>query len=547
MRIKTTSATLKVRMTLLVAMLVLAASGMVAVAALYIVERQMTKVIGDQQFSILSGAAAYIDSDLSAKKALLRLLSEQLPPEVAHTPSAMQGFLEAHATLRDEFANIAVFDSSGALIANLNDRRAIGSFNVATRKYFRDTVNAHEGLISEPFKSKLSGKPVVLVTQPVFDPAGRLLYVLSGGIDLEKPRFFGQFEALKPGTSGYLFMLAADGAVIHHPDQRRLLRRVTEEAGGAVPSTLAALNGFEGWTRGLTKSKVEALITYKRLRTTSWIVGAVFPVDEALAALIEMRKGALFASAAVAALAGLLGWMVILRLLRPLEMLQRHVNDITAGSADISVFAVQREDEFGYLSRAFHTLSQQRAVAEANLLTLVRTDPLTGIGNRRLVDEVLGAAIARAARSGRMLALAYLDIDRFKAINDTHGHGVGDQVLIEFAQRLVAAVRSTDTVARLAGDEFVVIFENLASEAEASVLGQKILDAMRVPFMSANAALTITASVGIALDALGGMTPEVLLGRADEALYIAKSGGRNGYAVRRILAPLAGIGAGAAA
>lgn len=534
MRVKTTSATLKFRMTLLVAMLVLAASGLVAVVSLLIVERQMTKVIGDQQFAILSGAAAYIDSDLRAKKSLLRLLSEQLSPEVAGTPAAMQDFLEAHATLRDEFSNVVVFDTQGALVANLNDRRAIGSLNVAARKYYVDTVNAREGLISEPFKSKLSGKPVVLVTQPVFDKAGRLLYVLSGGIDLEKPRFFGQFEALKPGIKGYLFMLAADGTIIHHPEQRRLLRRVTEEPGGAVPSTLAALNGFEGWTRGLTKSKIEALITYKRLRATNWVVGAVYPVDEALAALIEMRKGALLASGLVAALAGLLGWMVILRLLRPLEMLQRHVNNITAGSADISVFAVQRKDEFGHLSRAFHVLSQQRAAAETNLLALVRTDPLTGIGNRRLFEEALGAAIARAARSGRMLALAYLDIDRFKAINDTRGHGAGDQVLIEFARRLAAAVRSTDTVARLAGDEFVVIFENLASEAETAALGQKILDAMRMPFLGAADALTVTTSVGIALDAGSGATPVVLLSNADEALYLAKSAGRDGCAVKLV-------------
>lgn len=525
------------RLTLLVAVLVLLAAGLVAVVSLVVVERRMIKVIGDQQYAMLSSTAAAIDADLTAKRALLHLLAEQRATEAPRDQAPIQSFLEAHSTLRDEFFNVVAFNPVGTLIASLNDRRAIGTINIAAREYFRATVDAHEGIISRPFKSALSGKAVVLVTQPMFDASGKLLAILAGAIDLDKPRQFGQFIALKPGTSGYLFMLAGDGTILHHPDQRRLLRRVTDDAGGAAPSTLAALKGFEGWTRGLIEPGVDALITTKRLRTVDWVIASVYPVDEALAPLIAMRKDALLASAAVAALAGLLGSLMILRFLRPLRALQRHIANITAGSANISVFDVQRKDEFGQLSRAFFALSQQRAVAEANLLALARTDALTGIGNRRLFEEALGAAIARAARSQQTLALAYLDIDYFKTINDTFGHGVGDLVLTELAQRLVGAVRAVDTVARLAGDEFVVIFEHSANAGEGAALGQKLVDATRPRFLCGQQALDVTISVGIALGAAGGADASAFLDSADAALYAAKSAGRNGYALRRVEAP----------
>ncbi len=528
--------TLKFRITVVVVFLVMLAAGLVAYVSLQLAERQMRAVMGDQQFALLSSAAAYIDGDLVAKKSLLMTLREQIAHEKYRSPASIQGFLEAHSTLRDEFFNVVALDATGKLIANLNDRRVIGTVNFSQRDYFTDTVKSREGLISRPFKSALSGKPVVVVTEPVFDAAGKLIYILGGAIDLQRPRFFGQLESLKSGKSGYLFMLTTDGTVIHHPDKERVLLKVTAEAGGAVASTLAAMNGFEGWVEGKTKRGVAALITYKRLRKTEWIIGAVYPVNEAFAPLIEMRKNALIASAAVAIAAGLVGWLAIIRLLRPLGALRKHVARISDGSANIGVFDVKRKDEFGELSRAFFLLSQQNRTAEDNLVRLVRTDPLTGIHNRRMFEEVFHAAIARADRNQRYLALAYLDIDRFKHINDTYGHGVGDQVLVEFARRLRVAVRTTDTVARLAGDEFVVIFENLTGDSEAGRLANKILASIRPNFIVGDLALTVTTSIGIAINPNGSANVDQFMEESDQALYEAKSAGRNQYAVHRVVA-----------
>jgi len=143
-----------------------------------------------------------------------------------------------------------------------------------------------------------------------------------------------------------------------------------------------------------------------------------------------------------------------------------------------------------------------------------------------------------------VLGVAYLDIDHFKTINDTWGHGVGDEVLKEFAQRLVAGVRATDTPARLAGDEFVILLEDVKGADEAERIGAKIVAAMARPFATSSGDLAVTASVGIALvRATSGPLPtqDQVLGWADGALYEAKHGGRN-----RVVVRMAEAGGGAA-
>jgi diguanylate cyclase (GGDEF)-like protein/PAS domain S-box-containing protein len=169
---------------------------------------------------------------------------------------------------------------------------------------------------------------------------------------------------------------------------------------------------------------------------------------------------------------------------------------------------------------------------ERQLSLLARSDTLTGLPNRYQFNEVLPLALARSRRSGAAIALMFLDIDHFKSINDTFGHATGDFVLREFARRLLGSVRSTDTVARLAGDEFVIVLEGLNDPAEAEFVARKILAAMRLPFDADGRWLDVSTSVGIVyqpMSADAATTPAQLLAEADEALYAAKHAGRGTY------------------
>jgi len=765
--------TLRSRLAVTVGALVLGVTLLVAPLALGVAEHEMRATLGEQQVALLSSAAAFMDDRLDARMRQMELLAAALPPAALHDARGLQAWLsERRAGAPDDFSNVVAFAPDGELLASASSMPSAQPISGAGRQYFDETVKRGRGIVSEPFRSRLSGAQMVLVTAPVFDPEGRLACVLAGSLDLQHANFLRHVDALGPGRSGYLFLMSAEGVLIDHPARERLLQHMSEMAGDH-PGAARALRGFEGWVHGADRQGA-AIFAYKRLHSTGWVLGARYPDDEAFAPLERMRRSVLGAAAALALLAGLLAWWTVRRRLAPLDALRRQVAAVREG-ADIGVLQLDRADEIGELGRAFHGLVRERerasgrmraiadsvpaviayvdrderfeftnaafdrmlglapgaavgrsvrealgeagyarleplirAVlrgergrvedvrsddrrrhqmidylpdvgldglvagfyvlamdiserkeaelaqaaseqrlrliadnlpvlicyidrnhrlgfanatfrdwlglgeatpagmhlatalgkpaydgahvrlkaafdgagarfgmalqaggchrilewtmvpelrpdgyvagvyalahdvtaikeAETRLVQMARTDDLTGIANRRLFGETLARALERARRRNEVLGLAYLDIDHFKQINDTWGHGAGDEVLKEFARRLAASVRAGDTVARLAGDEFVIVLEDVGGAAEARRIGAKVIEAMHAPFATASGAIAVSASIGIAL-AHGGCEAmpdqEGMLGRADAALYAAKREGRKCCVVR---------------
>jgi diguanylate cyclase (GGDEF)-like protein len=520
----------KFKVTATVTLMVLIAATGVGGVSLLISEAEMRPVLAAQELSLLNSAAAYIDNDLQNKQKLLKSAIETRRGHDLKLDD-IQEMLEAHNTLRDEFFNVSAFDMNGTIIANLNDRRRKGSINASTRKYFQDTVRLREGLVSEPFRSAMTNKAVVVVTQPLENEQGEIIAVLVGSVDLLRPSFSGQMDALSQAGGGYLFIVTADGVVVHHPNKDFLLR---QQPGGTEVLIDAVLSSPEGWQDDLLDEGVPTLLVHKRLSRVDWTVALARPLRSVFAPLLSIRLRALAAISMITLCAAFFGWVIIKGLLRPLGTLRLHVERIDSDPTDVVALETDRLDEFGLLSRAFQNLTRRREQVEKDLQLLATTDALTGVHNRRMFDAFLPTALARGDRAGQPVGLAMLDVDKFKLINDTHGHAAGDAVLIEFARRLSGAVRATDTVARLAGDEFVVVFEQLSSPSEINVLGQRIISAMAQPFDIGGLKLSVTASVGIAVTSAPHTQPDEVLKSADEALYGVKAAGRNGYAVNMV-------------
>lgn len=174
-----------------------------------------------------------------------------------------------------------------------------------------------------------------------------------------------------------------------------------------------------------------------------------------------------------------------------------------------------------------------RKLAEERMRHTANFDLLTDLPNRGLFFDRLGQALALARRDGLSGALLFLDLDRFKEVNDQLGHAAGDALLIEVAQRLRAQVRESDTVARLGGDEFTVILPNLRNGNDAVRVADNILAAIAQPFLLGGSTATVGVSIGIALFPADGGTAELILNAADNAMYLAKKAGRNCYVFAR--------------
>src|SRR5688500_3583244 len=173
-------------------------------------------------------------------------------------------------------------------------------------------------------------------------------------------------------------------------------------------------------------------------------------------------------------------------------------------------------------------ISERKALEEA-LAHQAFHDSLTKLANRALLKDRTDHALARAARRGRPLAVLLLDLDGFKAVNDSLGHDAGDELLVAVAGRLMECVRPTDTAARLGGDEFAVLIEDLASPGDYSVVAMRVLDSLQAPFHIQGKDIFVRGSIGIAMCGDGDNTADELLRNADVAMYMAKAEGKNRY------------------
>jgi len=210
-----------------------------------------------------------------------------------------------------------------------------------------------------------------------------------------------------------------------------------------------------------------------------------------------------------------------------------HENGTVTGSL---VVAAHRPDR-GYGpadEQAVRAFAEQISLALNDRSTVERMeealhDALTGLASRKLFLEKLDVRLTRAAEDGARAALLYVDLDRFKTINDTLGHAAGDQVLMFTADRLRSHLRQGDVPARLGGDEFAVLLPDVTGPEEASALAAAIVDALAVPMSVAQRRLVVSASIGIALSEPGGRDAALLLHRADLAMYQAKRNGRGRF------------------
>jgi diguanylate cyclase (GGDEF)-like protein/PAS domain S-box-containing protein len=175
---------------------------------------------------------------------------------------------------------------------------------------------------------------------------------------------------------------------------------------------------------------------------------------------------------------------------------------------------------------------------ESRLIHDALHDPLTGLANRVLLRDHVERALARLGRTGGTVALLFVDLDDFKRVNDSYGHAAGDEILVEVARRLVAAVRADDVVGRQHGDEFAVLLGHVRNDDEAIASAERILGELRRPIQLGARSVVVGGSIGIAIATRRDATAEELLTQADAAMYAAKAAGKGGHAIYNVRMPV---------
>ncbi|MBU0594226.1 MAG: diguanylate cyclase [Gammaproteobacteria bacterium] len=387
-------------------------------------------------------------------------------------------------------------------------------------------------------------QPTLQVATPVMGHDGGALGVIVINVDLN--RLFGLLKA-DLGSEYQLYLANQAGDFLIHPDSamtfgfdygRRFLVQdtfkpvaaiVDKSADTAMVRTLSAeqhddvIGGFARIPFGDQSGRRFV------------IIGLTVPLNSVLAETDVLARDSRRIVFAFSVMAIVLSILVAFIFVRPVKRLVAAVRSF-AETHELTPVPVHSRDELGLLARSIGQM-QEDILAHLNDLEQrndemehrAQHDALTGAPNRVMFHELLQFSIGNARRNGSQLAVLFIDLDHFKEVNDTYGHAAGDAILIEVARRLKTAVRESDAVARLSGDEFVVMIQPVDDPQQLAVIAQKLIKALQDPIEFEGQSLHISASIGISVFPGDGDDMEQLLHNADTAMYHSKRKGRNTF------------------
>ena len=489
----------------------------------------------------------------------VRLVASLAQVREARDPASARAVLDSLQSGFPDYAWIGVAGNDGKVFAAAGG--LLEQADVSARPWFRQgqgsitAVDYHPAvLLGKLLPQAADPWRFIDMAAPVYRADGQRWGVVGVHLSWDWARRLAR-NLLTPALREYgaeILVVRSDATVLLGPD------RMEEQPLNTASLKLAQAGGTgavrETWPDGKTYltgySQTGQVGLNAGAATLRWSVLVRQPEAAALADARTLQRLLLWLSIGVGVVMALVAAVLARRLTLPMDSLSRVIEQraraATAGDPLPPIPANGSFREAQVLSQAMRQMvqSEERHIhlletmneqlettvraRTAELEHLVMRDALTGLLNRRALMQALPDAMRRSARLRLPCAVMFLDLDGFKNVNDTHGHEEGDELLRQFGQRIVQAVRGTDTVARLAGDEFVVILENLTQAGDAEVMGHKLMPRLREPFILKTASVHLSASIGVAVFMPGSSEGlEALLTRADRAMYEAKRGGKN--------------------
>ncbi len=389
------------------------------------------------------------------------------------------------------------------------------------------------------------GKPSLHLSVSIYDRNNVPLGLVVINIDLEGK--FRQLGAELPKGIG-LYLANRSGDFLVHPDSSQAFafdqgRRARIQDHFPNTSVLyeehelqvaPAVKEAQSLGQGMVSAFVKQPLNTPQ-QNVFFVLGLSQPLSEVLRESDTLGRDIQKIVLGFSALSIALAILLARALTQPLKQMLSAVNRFAVGHEQTPL-PVERRDEIGLLARSFQHMRKQIEGQMGSLQDkqreldhLASHDALTGLPNRRMLLDRLEHALARARRNEEPVAVLFIDLDKFKDINDSLGHATGDIVLRTTAQRMLSVIREADTAARIGGDEFVILLDGTVEREDIAKVADKVIETLGQPVEQDGHSLHIGASIGIACYPQDGKTGNELLGRADQAMYEAKCTGRNRY------------------
>ena len=324
------------------------------------------------------------------------------------------------------------------------------------------------------------------------------------------------------------------GSTVFSTDPAQIGESKLENAGfrsamnGVVLSELTHRNridSFEG-----ARSKIDVLASYIPVGGPEGDIEGVFELYQDVTPFVaQLQRNQWLLTAGIVAVFASLYFMQFVVVRRAHGILREQEGRIKAARDTLEIQVAARTEELKRANSLLEGEIAERRQAQSNLNYLAYHDPLTGLANRRCFIERLEKSLLETGQRGERLAVLFIDLDQFKQVNDSLGHGVGDELLVSVAARLTDSVRLIDMLARLGGDEFICLMEGVREASEVDTLAREIIGAFELPFRIGEHELFLNAAVGISLFPGDGDSVLELMRNADTAMYRAKAMGRGNY------------------
>jgi len=491
----------------------------------------LTQLVSAQQMALADEVAREVDYKIRERRQFLDQLAVTLPRELLGQPARLEAWLAERHQLNPVFnLGLLVIATDGRVLVDFPRVSGRRGASAANNPGFQRAMQGKAG-VGAPLFGTFTKQPVLPMGVPLKDGSGHVQAVLVGVTALSTPDFLDRINQGRIGeTGGFLLVSPADKLFVAAGDPDLVLKPTPPPGVNLLHDR--AMTGFRGSGVTINAKGVEELSAMASVPSAGWFVVARMPTTEAFAPVRRAQDNVVRHSFTAMALVLLVGGVFVRFTLRPLHRAATLAERMTQDEIPLKPLPVVRDDEVGHLTKAFNRLLDKLVCSQAELHRMAHHDGLTGLPNRMLLDDRMRQGLARTARNGTQMAVLFLDLDGFKPINDSLGHEAGDAALVEVARRLSAVLRQSDTLARVGGDEFVMLATDLGSRPEegAAVLANRCIEALSHPLAIKSSLCTLGVSIGIAISD-GECTPECMLLAADKAMYVAKGQGRGRYVI----------------